>query len=255
MKPKPLELLGVICSVNEPRLSDFRRALSFILANPEVCDAVEIRLDAIRENLYQVWAQIVQVAQSKPTILTLRSKECGGREVISLEDQMAFWDELPDGLRTLIFARDSRVFVDWSLDLHEFLNTGRSGFQPPFPWRQIIASAHDFEETPYNLGEILLRLENTKAGAFLKLVTMAKKEGDSERLMTLCLGQKGPRPLVAFTMGALGEQSRFLCMGWGSFGTYGCLEGFGSAAPGQVSVQLLMANDSVQHARELYGLS
>jgi 3-dehydroquinate dehydratase type I len=257
VKTKPLELLGVICSVNEPRLSDFRRALSFILANPEVCDAVEIRLDAIREHLYQVWSLIVQVAQFKPTILTLRSKECGGYEEISLDDQLAFWDELPEGLRTLIFARDSRVFVDWGLDLHELFseNVAKTGFQPSFPWRQVIASAHDFDGTPDDLGEILLRLEETKAGAFLKLVTMANKDGDSERLMTLCLGRKDPRPLIAFTMGALGEASRFACMGWGSFGTYGCLEGHESAGPGQVSVQILMADDSVQHARELYGLS
>jgi 3-dehydroquinate dehydratase type I len=257
MKPKPLELLGVISSVKTSKLPAFRHALEYILAHPEVCDAVEIRLDAIREHLYLVWAQIVQVAQCKPTILTLRSKECGGHEVISLDDQLAFWDELPEGLRTLIFARDSRVFVDWGLDLHEFFseNVDRTGFQPPFPWRQIIASAHDFEETPSDLPGLLFRLEDTKAGAFLKLVTMAKKGGDSERLMTLCLGRKDPRPLIAFTMGALGEASRFACMGWGSFGTYGYLEGFGRAAPGQVSVQKLMADGSVQHARRMYDLS
>lgn len=198
----------------------------------------------------------MQVAQCKPTILTLRSKECGGHEVISLDDQLAFWNELPDDIRRLIFARDSRVYVDWGLDLLEFFseNSHRTGLEPPFPWRQIIASVHDFEETPRDLQSLLCRLENTKADTF-KLVTMAKKDGDSERLMTLCLGRKDPRPLIAFTMGALGEASRFACMGWGSFATYGYLDGFGSAAPGQVSVQLLMADDSVQHVRELYGLS
>ncbi|TAK57951.1 type I 3-dehydroquinate dehydratase [Patescibacteria group bacterium] len=257
MKPKPF-YPGVVCVVNESKLPRFRLALETLLARPELCDTIEIRLDGIREHLYQVWAQIIELAQCKPVILTFRSKECGGREVISLEERLTFWHNLPKGVQELIDTRDSRVFVDWELELHEQWYHGPFGSvcgsnPPPFPWRQVIASEHDFEGTPTNPGEMLFRLEDTRAEAFLKLVTRANSERDVERLRGLFDGRSDPRPLASFAMGALGEVSRFECMGWGSCATYGYLEGFGNAAPGQVSVQRLMADPSVQRARKMFG--
>lgn len=255
MKTKPF-IPGVVCSVNESKLPHFRQALDTLIARPEFCDTVEIRLDAVRPHLFQVWSQIVQIAQCKPTILTLRSKEHGGHEVISLEDRMAFWHNLPQGILELVYERNSGVVIDWELDLHEVCsrNVGNVRFLPPFPWRQVVASEHDFEGTPTNPGEMLFRLEDTRAEAFLKLVTRANSERDVERLRTLFDGRGDPRPLASFAMGALGETSRFDCMNWGSCATYGYLEGFGSAAPGQVSVQTLMAHPSVQRARKMWGL-
>ncbi len=247
---------GVVCSVNESKLPHFRHALDTLIAQPELCDTVEIRLDAIRTHLFQFWDQIALIMQCKPTILTFCSKEHGGHEVILLEDRLAFWYGLPQGIYEMIETKDSRVFVDWELDIHEVYsrNVGNVRFPPLFPWSQVIASEHDFGGTPTNPGEPLSRLEDTRAEAFLKLVTRANSDRDVERLRTLFDGRTDPRTLASFAMGAIGEQSRFECMNWGSCATYGYLEGSASAAPGQVSVQMLMANPSVQRARWLWGL-
>lgn len=251
MKPKPF-IPGVVCSVNESKLPHFRSALDTLMTRPELCDTAEIRLDALRPQLFQVWAQILQLAQCKPIILTFRSKEHGGHEVISLEERLAFWC----GVGGLVESNGVEMFVDWELDIHEVYSKSVGGrrFLPSFPWRQVIASEHDFEGTPTNPGELLFRLEDTKAEAFLKLVTRANSERDVERLRMLFDGRGDPRSLASFAMGALGEPSRFECMNWGSCATYGYLEGYGSAAPGQVSVQTLMAHPSVQRARRMLGL-
>ena len=141
----------------------------------------------------------------------------------------------------------SNVFVDWSLDLVQHC----SDQEPPFPWKKIGCSWHDFQATPENLPVILRSLEATKARAFLKLVTMATCGEDVHRVRALFENRYDKRPLIAFAMGEIGMQSRRECLGWGSAGTYGYIPGSHRTAPGQLSIAELLQDPQVREALKL----
>ncbi len=234
---------GVIASIVEPTAPRLVHALSKTL-HAQTC---EIRLDCL--NPYKINHVLAGLPSliSMPTILTLRSKEQGGSEVIPLEEQLNFWRTLPKNLCELINRSTSEVFVDWSLDLVQHC----SDHEPPFPWSKIGCSWHDFQKTPENLPAILKNLEATKAMAFLKLVTMATREEDLQSLRALFENRQDERPLIAFAMGEIGESSRRECLGWGSAGTYGYIPGHQKAAPGQLSITELLEDPYVQEALKL----
>ena len=234
---------GVIASIAETS----PKALLDALLEAELATSIEIRLDSLGSSVKSVLSLLpTSLPSNRPVILTLRSKKQGGSEVIDLPEQLIFWDSLPMNLKALIRSPRSRVFVDWGLDLirHQHKHLSRL----PFPWIKIGASVHCFEKTPENLPTLLGQLEASPARAFLKLVTMAKGTGDVERIQALFANRSNPRPLIAFAMGKLGEDCRRKCLGWGSAATYGYVLGHSLTAPGQLSVNELLADPDIQAA-------
>ncbi len=221
--------------------------LSAALLGASRATAVEIRLDAFREDVNRSIRKIEHLLpRYKPVIFTLRSREQGGYDTISLEDQLGFWLSLPQGLRQKLNAPDSNIFVDWSMDLFEFCYGKRR--LPPSPWK-VGCSWHDFEKTPMDLAHVLRVLESRNPnGPFVKLVTKVRSQHDVERIRQLFDRRGSSQPLIAFGMGDLGENSRLECLGWGSFGTYGYVPGRAKAAPGQLSIDQLLDDARVQAA-------
>lgn len=230
---------GVIATVNESSLSRFCSALP----HAALAHSREIRLESLRDSIEEVARLVLETQTEQPTILTLRSKGEGGTELIGVDEQLAFWMKIPRKLRQLVNEPESPVFVDFGIDIIQ-----HTIHPPPFPWRKIGVSRHFMDRTPPNaLGQLRV-LMDTPAGAFIKFVTMATSEEDIPRIRSLYDCQRVPRPFMAFLMGKLGERSRTDCPLWGSAGTYGYIDGFTSAAPGQLPVSTLMSHPNIIQA-------
>jgi 3-dehydroquinate dehydratase type I len=244
MKTKPK--FGVIGSVMESSMLK----LTTVIYSSRQASSVEIRLDPLKPKfglfIPTLAACLEKLFLTQPVILTLRSKNQGGSEDISPEEQFYFWENLPANIREIISAEQSAVFVDWGLDLIMYAG---SRTKQIFPWKKIGASLHDFQETPDDLPDRLQMLEETKAAAFLKLATtVTDRDNDIPRISNLFCNRSDERPLIAFGMGALGEDTRRKCLGWGSAGTYGYFSGHAKSAPGQLSIQELLRDPEVQAA-------
>jgi len=235
---------GVIASITVK----YAQELLTAIYKSREATSLELRLDCLEpKERMTILPNISRMLTKQPTILTLRSRrEQGGSTIISLPDQFAFWDSLPETLSKVLIGPDSNVFADFGLDLIEYMV--REGLQPSFSWSKIGASVYDFKKTPEDndLGELLARLEAIPAKAFLKLVTMAVAESDASRMEKFIHEYKGQRPLIAFAMGELGERTRKKCLLLGSAGTYGSVPDCEDADSNQISILKLLADPFVQ---------
>ncbi|KYC49020.1 MAG: Shikimate dehydrogenase [Candidatus Methanofastidiosum methylothiophilum] len=121
----------------------------------------------------------------------------------------------------------------------------------------IIISYHNFEETPHNLKEILLQMENQDHD-IIKIVAYAKDISDNLTIKDLLSPRsRQSKKVISFLMGEKGEISRILCTSWGSYTSYAPLKGVGKTAPGQIPIEFL--NDvyrvnSINSNFDIYGL-
>lgn len=244
---------GVVASIRPTSLAELKNLLATI--RKYAITSIEIRLDGLPDNELESALRVLPAimrSTGKPFILTLRSKEQGGEKVISPSDQFDFWCSLAGQLDFLISEINSRVFVDWGLDLLKYCMENRKQW---FPWSKVGASLHDFEGTSLDLVNMRWKLALTPAMAFLKVVPTATSETDVLRVKALFLDgflDGNSRPLIAFPMGALGEQGRRDCLGWGSIATYGYLPGCPKTAPGQLSVDELLKDPSVRRVLQAH---
>ena len=243
-------MLGVVGSIMPKTPQDLQASRKLL----EKATSIEFRLDLLRKNIHDsqvaeaLMSAVPDIDHSKPVILTLRSSEQGGPEKITLEEQWGFWQNLHPMLRKRIESPELPIYVDLGYDLIDF---GRDKKLPDlFPWMKVGASWHFMDKTPdyASLHEKLSSLQGTKARAFIKLITMAQKSSDVTLVIALFAGRNGGVPLVSFAMGEAGEKSRRECMLWGSTGTYGYVLGFGTTAPGQLSIDELLADPHVSSA-------
>ncbi len=221
--------------------------LHTLLLEAERATTWEIRLDAFGKDLAEgLWAlgHFREKFAKKKVIFTLRPS---GETFKHPFDRWRFWEDIPKWLRTLIKDSGNEVYVDWELDLIQWVQANKLNCL--IPWTKIGASYHDFEgghKLEY-LDYCSRALRLTKAKAFLKFVIMAKHHRDIGRLRDLAsFYTEDPRPFIFFAMGKEGEESRRKCLVWGSAGTYGYLPGRASAAPGQLSIQELLSDADVR---------
>jgi len=208
----------------------------------------EISLNSLGTDLDEgMWAlgHFRKKLAKKKVIFTLRPSEDRFKHPF---DRWKFWEhETPEWLRTLIKDPRNEVYVDWELDLVQWVQRNRLNCL--IPWSKIGVSYYDFEggKKLEFLDYCSRALRATKAKAFLKFVIMAKHQRDVQRLLDLAsFYNNDPRPFIFFAMGKEGEESRRKCLVWGSAGTYGYLPGRASAAPGQLSLQELFSDPDVR---------
>ncbi len=230
---------GVIASIAVSSRGNFTRALAFA----KKATSIEVRLDTVGGSLDDLLNDLPLLIPDRPVILTLRSAEQGGSRKIPLETQWSFWQR-NEALIDAMNSEQGNFYVDWGLDLLERFR----GERPPFPWDRIGCSWHDFARTPANLSSLLTRLQATDAQAFLKLVTRANTPDDIRTLLSVFKEQIDLRPVIAFAMGKRGRESRFTCLRDGFSGTYGFVNGSAKTAPGQPSIDELLADPRVQEA-------
>ncbi|MBN1257968.1 MAG: shikimate dehydrogenase [Planctomycetes bacterium] len=96
---------------------------------------------------------------------------------------------------------------------------------------KVIASYHNFDETPQNLAEIVKMLAALPCD-IIKFVTLANKLTDNLKIWEAL--KACAKPAISFCMGELGEVSRVLALRQGSLLTFGSLAQGKESAPGQI---------------------
>jgi 3-dehydroquinate dehydratase/shikimate dehydrogenase len=173
-------------------------------------DCVEVRLDYLKDP--QQSRDVRWDRLPVPVIATCRGRERGGLFNGNIEDEIAI-------LQTA--ARNGARYVD--IDYR---------YARPVPPAQVIASHHNFEETPANLLDIVDRAL-ASPGQIAKVATQANSWADNRRLLDL-LGRPNPKPLIVTGMGDIGQITRIIGPSRGSFLSYAASTR--QAAPGQLSV-------------------
>ena len=197
--------LGPLCASLTPRSIE-----DVFSSDITGADCVEVRLDYLKNPADAASVRWDRLAV--PVIATCRGKERGGLFPGTLDEEVHILQDA---------VRNGARFVD--IDYR---------FLKPFPGAGVIASFHDFRETPGNIGSTLDAA--CKTGAELaKVATLVRTWEDNRRLLGL-LDRKWSKPVIVVGMGETGQITRVLGPARGSTMTYASCGD--AAAPGQLSL-------------------
>jgi 3-dehydroquinate dehydratase/shikimate dehydrogenase len=174
-------------------------------------DCIEVRLDHLQDPFQALNARWDRFAV--PVIATCRGVERGGRFRGSLDDEFRILEGA---------ARNGARWVD--IDYR---------FARPVAGADVIASYHNFDETPASLADIAARTL-AGPGQIGKVATQVNRWDDNRRLLTL-LAAPHAKPLIVAGMGDLGQITRIAGPSRGSFLTFAAAAK--QAAPGQITVR------------------
>ena len=177
-------------------------------------DCAEVRLDYLKEPQQAVHTRWDRLPI--PVIATCRGRERGGLFDGSVEEESRILESA---------ARNGARFVD--IDYR---------FTRAFPPADVIASYHNFDETPADLESIVGRACATGA-AIAKAATQVRSWADNRRLFEI-LSRPWPKPVIVVGMGDLGQVTRIVGPSRGSFLTYAASAR--QAAPGQLTVSEML---------------
>ncbi|TAN59614.1 type I 3-dehydroquinate dehydratase [bacterium] len=172
-------------------------------------DMVEIRVDQFGKTDPSHIRNIIMMRRKAgvPLILTVRSREEGGRKVISDDLKLKiFKDNIP-----LVDAVDIELK---SNILPEVVRAARKNK------KIVIVSAHDFKITPNDkiLKDTLAKA--IRSGAHIvKIAAKANREEDVARLMRFTMENKS-KNMITISLGEIGSISRLIFPGFGSLITY-----------------------------------
>ena len=229
-KGRPLICLPIMESEQESIIAEAKRLIDL------KADVIEWRVDAFSNvsslnAIRQVLSDLKEITENTPLIYTFRSKEQGG--VISLSaDQI--YDIHQVGAESKACDLIDVEFFQTKHPAKEIKSLQSQGVK-------VIASHHDFEETPRpEVMDMLLNQMEASGCDIVKLAVMPKDSSDVLALLeaTNEFSKAHPnRPLITMSMGKLGMVSRISGQLFGScltFGSAGC-----ASAPGQIEVQKL----------------
>jgi 3-dehydroquinate dehydratase/shikimate dehydrogenase len=190
---------------------------------------IEIRLDCFMVEAMQNLAGLHQLLATcpRPTIITFRAAEEGGRSDADFETRLRFWRE--KGLQL------PANFVDLELDIAEQLARDTV----PVDWSRVICSYHNNDQLPPDLCTIFERLAATAA----RVLKIAVRINDAvECLPVFDLLEKAKRDgreIIPIGMGPAGVATRILGPARGAFLTYGSLGKERGTAVGQLTIEEL----------------
>lgn len=194
-------------------------------------DCVEVRLDYLKDPEQSKEARWDRLPV--PVIVTCRGRERGGLFNGTIEDEIQI-------LQTA--ARNGARYVD--IDYR---------YAQPMAPADVIASYHNFEETPANVSEIADRAltSNAQIG---KIATQVNSWSDNRRLLDL-LARPNSKPLIVSGMGDIGQITRIAGPSRGSFLSYAASTR--QAAPGQLTVSEMLDTYKfrrIQRSTKLLGI-
>lgn len=173
-------------------------------------DCVEVRLDYLKDPNQSKnvrWDRL-----PVPVIATCRGKERGGLFDGTIEDEIRILEAA---------ARNGARYVD--IDYRH---------ARPIASAEVIASYHNFEETPADLANIVNRVLSSNA-TIGKVATQVHRWSDNRRLLE-ALSSSQRKPLIVVGMGDIGQITRLIGPSRGSFLSYAASNR--QAAPGQLTV-------------------
>jgi len=215
----------VICvPICEQTISAAEEAI--IRAAP-LADLIEIRFDCF--DPFQLgegvgrWIHLFEDSP-KPTILTYRPAEQGGKHELNVQARMQFWD----------FRRPAtNGFVDIEFDLSWAVEGSGQD------WSRVICSHHDFVGVPADLDDLYNRMAKTPA-RILKIVVQADDAIDCLPVFRLLeQARADKRDIIAIAMGTAGVATRILGPSRGAFLTFASRESEAGTAPGQLTAREL----------------
>jgi 3-dehydroquinate dehydratase / shikimate dehydrogenase len=228
MKTNPAKICVPVCV---QRASDLAAAIE---RAAEVADIVELRLDCLAEGEHDTAVSLLAgqlLSADVPIILTLRSREQGGRNSIDHEARRRFWTSFQD--------LPSNCLIDLELDLVLEFAARKTRAEPWLDWSRVICSHHDFRSVPADLEEIYERMAATPARV-LKIAVQAEDATDGLQIFALLdRARRDSREMIAIAMGPAGIITRILGPSHGSFLTYGSLDDDNATAPGQLLAKQL----------------
>ncbi len=243
MESKPPVICVPIC---EQSISATETAI--IRAAP-LADLIEIRLDCL--DPFQIGGNFrcldhLFENSPKPTIVTYRPAEQGGRRELKMETRLGFW----------VFGRSAtNGFLDIEFDLASNSHVFDYTTQPE--WNQVICSYHDFIGVPNDLDDLYDRMAKT-AARILKIAVQADDAIDCLPVFHLLeRACADGREMIAIAMGASGIATRILGPSRGAFLTYAALESETATAPGQLSARELKQVyriEKIDRQTQIFGL-
>lgn len=216
-------------------------------ASEMVADEVEMiewRVDAFEQadNLNavrEVLERLEPLVKNTILVYTFRSKNQGG--LMSLTQEQIF------DLHEIAVERKVADFVD--IELFEAKNAAREIYKLQEKGVHVIASHHDFEETPSrDILDMILNKMRESGAAVVKLAVMPKNFSDVITLLdeTNRFHTEYPnQPLVTMSMGSMGCISRVAGEAFGSCITFGAFDK--ASAPGQLPADELEQVLSILH--------
>lgn len=182
----------------------------------------------------------------KPTIITYRPAEQGGRHELDMGARVLFW----------VFKRpDTNGFLDIEFDLASGSNVFDYGTQPD--WSRVICSYHDFVGMPGALDDLYSRMAKTPA-RILKIAVQADDAIDCLPMFRLLeRARADKREMIAIAMGTSGFATRILGPSRGAFLTYASLETETGTAPGQLTARDLKhvyRIEKIDRQTQIFGL-
>ena len=192
-------------------------------ATMQACDIMELRADTLPADLHP--EEVLALSRPKPVLLTTRHIEEGGMRHMSEDERVQ--------LASLLLPMAAAI--DWEIAHMEtaspLLDSARK------QGCVIIASAHDFEQTPTL--DTLRALTERALSLGADVVKFAFRLHSMQDLQVGVdlLNQYQPHRMAVMGMGPLGATSRLIYNQYGSVLTYGYL-GNTPTAPGQWSAAL-----------------
>ncbi len=203
-------------------------------------DIAEIRLDHIRDlRLDDVGFLLSK--KEMPVIITCRKKEEGGHFSGTEDERSRMLLQAAEHGADYIDVEYSSKFLD------EMLLRKRDS--------KIIVSYHDFERTA-DLENIYGEMK--PKGDIIKIACRANHIEDNLKIFSLLRRARSEQmKIIGFCMGEPGVISRVLCLKYGGFLTYGCIDKGREAAPGQLScnhLKYLYRANEISENTKVFGL-
>ncbi len=203
--------------------NSLENALRDMAEASEFADIIEFRIDYIKD----LDLKRLLEGRKKPVIVTNRPVREGGRFEGSEEERLE---------RLKLAIQLKADFVDIEHDSIQRIGQDTLRYAQANK-TQIIASYHNFRETPGDLAEIYRTLAASGAD-IVKIVTYAKTITDNVRIYRML--QRSRMPTISFCMGEYGLMSRILYKRFSSYLTFAALQTGKESAPGQISVRELL---------------
>jgi len=229
--------LCVSIYVHDPQQA--RRDLA--LAAERGADMVELRVDTFTD---ETELKALVAASRVPTIVTLRSKDEGGKT------------EVDDVQRLSLLTAAGEAGASY-LDI-EFATVQDHGWVGPTKPRSQrpgwIYSSHNFITRPTNLHQLMIDLAHAPCDVS-KVAWNARSIRDNIEAFDLMLQRH--KPTIAICMGEAGMISRILAKKFGAFVSFASLDKTSGTAPGQVAIDDLKRIyrwDAQQASTKVYGV-
>ncbi len=199
----------------------------------EPIDILELRIDMFETSQISDIFKIINSTKQKygkPIIATIRSDVEGGKRHIDDEERYKIFKEILPIVEIIDVELSSKKLMDKIFSLCKDQN------------KQLMASYHNFDETPENnVLEELIKKGKESGATFIKIAVRANDKNDLGKLLTFTINNKD-KNIVTISLGNTGLASRLINPLVGSLMTYGYIDS--ASSPGQISVF-----DIIEHLR------